>query len=84
MYHIFIFHLSVYGHLGCLHFVVILNRATVNMIKKGSLGKDVAFFVCMSRRSISMSTTILFLALLGIFTLISTVTIPVNTITSNK
>ena len=31
MYHIFFFHSSVDGHLGCFHILVVVNSAVMNM-----------------------------------------------------
>ena len=37
MFHIFFIHLSVDGHLGCLHVLAIVNRAAMNIVGYMSL-----------------------------------------------
>ena len=41
MYHISIIHASVKGHLGCLHFLTIVNGAAMNMDEQVSVKYDV-------------------------------------------
>lgn len=44
MYHVCIIHAYVKGHLGCLHFLTIVNGAAMNMDEKVSVEYDVKSF----------------------------------------
>ena len=40
MYHIFLIHSLIEGHLDCLQFLLIMNRTIINMVEQLSLGLD--------------------------------------------
>ena len=52
MSHIFISHLCVDGHLGCFHFLTILNKAAMNMDEEVFLSKDINVLGNIPRSSI--------------------------------
>ena len=54
MYHSFLIHLSVDGHLGCFHVLAIINSAAVNIGVHMSLS-DLVSSVCMPRSGIAES-----------------------------
>ena len=54
MYHSFLIHSSVDGHLGCFHVLVIINSAAMNTGVHASLS-DLVSLVCMPRSGIAES-----------------------------
>ena len=52
MYHSFLIHLSVDGHLGCLHVLAIIHSAAMNIGVHMSLS-DLVSLVCMPRSGIA-------------------------------
>ena len=54
MYHIFLIHSSVDGHLGCFHVLAIVNRAAINIGVHVSFSMEV-FFIYMPKSGISGS-----------------------------
>jgi hypothetical protein len=52
MYHIFLIHSSVEGHLGCFHFMAIMNKAAMNIVEQVSLCYGGASFAYMLRSGI--------------------------------
>ena len=54
MYHSFLIHLSVDGHLGCFHVLAIINSAAMNIGVHVSLS-DLVSLVCMPRSGIAGS-----------------------------
>jgi hypothetical protein len=55
MYFIFFIHSSEEGHLGCFQFLVIMNKATVNILEQMSLWYDGVSFGYMPKSSIAGS-----------------------------
>jgi hypothetical protein len=55
MNHIFFFHSSVEGHLGCSQFLAIMNKAAMNIVEQVSLRDGGISFVYMSRSRIAGS-----------------------------
>lgn len=55
MYHIFTGHSSVEGHLGCFHFLALVNRALMNKAEQVSVEKDIESFGNTLRSSIAGS-----------------------------
>jgi hypothetical protein len=53
MYHIFLIHYSVEGHLGCFQFLVIMNKADINIVEEVSLWDGGASFGYMLRSDIA-------------------------------
>ena len=51
MYHSYLIHLSVDGHLGCIHVLAIINSAAMNIGVHVSLS-DLVSLVCMSRSGV--------------------------------
>ena len=49
IYHIFLIHSSINGHLGCFHVLALVNRATVNIWVHVSFSRKVLFgYMCTS------------------------------------
>ena len=55
MYHIFFIHSSVEGNLGCFQFLVITNKASVNIVEQALLWDGGTSFVYMLKSSIAGS-----------------------------
>ena len=83
MYHNFLIHLSVNGHLGCVHVLAIVNSAPVNIGVHVSLS-ILVFSVCMPNSGIAGSYGSSISSFLGISTLFSIVAvlvyIPINSV----
>ena len=54
MYHSFLIHSSADGHLGCFHFLAVINSAVMNTGVHMSLS-DLVSLVCMPRSGIARS-----------------------------
>ena len=68
IYHLYLIHLSVDGHLGCFHILTVVNNATINIGVHISFGVSVfSFFRYILRNGIAGSYSSSIFSFFGIF-----------------